>query len=169
MDRQQDTPMPVPQLHLMCGKIASGKSTLASALAVEHAAVLLSEDHWLASLYPGEIRGVADYVRLARRIREVVGPLVIKVLESGASVVMDFPGNTVANRQWLASLAQAARVGHCLHYLEVEDEVCRARLHARNERAEHDFAATDAEFDVITGYFQAPAADEGLEILIHRT
>lgn len=169
MDRHKDKPMTVPQLHLMCGKIASGKSTLASALAVEHAAVLLSEDHWLTRLYPGEIRGVADYVRLSRRIREVVGPLVTRMLESGASVVMDFPGNTVADRQWLAGLAQAAHVRHCLHYLEVEDEVCRARLHARNERAEHDFAATDAEFDVITGYFQAPAATEGLEILIHRT
>ncbi len=162
-------PMPVPQLHLMCGKIASGKSTLAGELALQHSAVLLNEDRWLASLYPGEIRAVADYVRLAHRIREVVGPLVVNMLESGCCVVMDFPGNTAADRQWLAGLAQAAQVGHRLHYLDVDDDLCRARLHARNERAEHDFAATDAEFDLITGYFQAPAAAEGLDILIHRT
>lgn len=47
--------MATPTLHLMCGKIASGKSTLAKALATEHAAILLSEDHWLSRLYPQQI------------------------------------------------------------------------------------------------------------------
>lgn len=46
-------------LHLLCGKIASGKSTLASSLATDHAAILLSEDHWLATLYPGQIKTIA--------------------------------------------------------------------------------------------------------------
>ena len=49
----------MPTLHLLCGKIASGKSTLAKTLATEHAAIVLSEDHWLATLYPGEIRSIA--------------------------------------------------------------------------------------------------------------
>lgn len=31
----------MPTLHLMCGKIASGKSTLATTLMAEHAAILL--------------------------------------------------------------------------------------------------------------------------------
>ena len=48
----------MPTLHLLCGKIASGKSTLAKTLATEHAAIVLSEDQWLASLYPAEIRAL---------------------------------------------------------------------------------------------------------------
>lgn len=159
--------MSSPTLHLMCGKIASGKSTLAKALATEHCAIVLSEDKWLSSLYPGEINSVADYVRYAQRIRGVVGPLVIDMLESGVSVVLDFPANTLANREWLRSLAEAARVPHCLHYLEVDDAVCRSRLHIRNKLAEHDFSASDAEFDLITSYFRAPGADEGLVIVTH--
>lgn len=159
--------MPTPILHLMCGKIASGKSTLAKTLATEQKAILLSEDHWLARLYPGEITSVTDYVRCARRIRDVLGPLVIDVLASGISVVLDFPANTRADREWLRNLAQAAQVPHRLHYLEVDEQTCRARLHARNEKAEHDFAATDAEFDLITSYFRAPEADEGLDIVVH--
>lgn len=59
-------------------------------------------------------------------------------------MVLDFPANTVADRQWLLSLAQAAQVPHCLHYLEVDDRFCRARLHAHQPQGEHDFAATDA-------------------------
>lgn len=97
-------------LHLMCGKIASGKSTLATALAEQHAAILISEDRWLAALYPDEIHSVADYVRSARRVRQVLQPLVTQLLGSGVSVVLDVPANTVADRQWLRALADGAHV-----------------------------------------------------------
>lgn len=158
----------MPTLHLLCGKIASGKSTLAKTLAAEHAAIVLSEDHWLAQLYPGEVRSITDYVSRAQRVRGVLGPLVINLLQSGVSVVLDFPANTLANCEWLLGLAQAAQVPHRLHYLELDDATCRARLHARNARGEHDFAATDAEFDLITRHFCAPSEEEGLVIEVHR-
>ena len=161
--------MPQTTLHLMSGKIASGKSMLAQALAAEHQALLLSEDHWLSRLYPDQIKSVADYVRLARQIREVIGPLVIDLLNAGVSVVMDFPANTPEQRQWLRDLADAAGASHCVHYLEVDDDTCRSRLHRRNGGGEHEFAATDAEFDVITSYFQAPGEEEELQIEIHRS
>ncbi|PFG71386.1 putative kinase [Pseudomonas poae] len=158
----------MPTLHLLCGKIASGKSTLAKTLVAEHAAILLSEDTWLAQLYPGEILSIADYLRCAQRIRGVLGPLVINLLESGVNVVLDFPANTLTNREWLLGLAQAAKVPHRLHYLELDDATCRARLHARNARGDHDFAATDAEFDLITRHFCVPSEAEGLVIEVHR-
>ncbi|TWC66409.1 putative kinase [Pseudomonas sp. SJZ103] len=158
----------MPTLHLLCGKIASGKSTLAKTLVAEHAAILLSEDTWLAQLYAGEILSIADYLRCAQRIRGVVGPLVVSLLESGVNVVLDFPANTLANREWLLGLAQAAEVPHRLHYLELDDATCRARLHARNARGDHDFAATDAEFELITQHFCVPSEEEGLVIEVHR-
>ncbi|WP_226501514.1 ATP-binding protein [Pseudomonas sp. MWU16-30322] len=160
--------MRAPTLHLMCGKIASGKSTLAQSLAEQHGALVLSEDQWLSRLYPEQIKSVADYVRCARQIRGVLGPLVIDVLTAGVSVVLDFPANTVADRQWLRGLADTAKVPHCLHYLAVDDDTCRTRLHARNALAEHEFAASDAEFDLISSYFQVPESGEELEIVMHR-
>ncbi|TFY90612.1 ATP-binding protein [Pseudomonas kairouanensis] len=160
--------MPNPVLHLMTGKIASGKSTLAKSLAAEESAILLSEDQWLSRLYPDQIKSITDYVRFARQIREVVGPLVIDVLRAGVTVVLDFPANTPQDRQWLRGLADAAEVSHCVHYIEVDDDTCRARLHLRNQRAEHEFAATDAEFDLITSYFCAPNEGEGLRVEVHR-
>ncbi|CAI8825650.1 cell division protein ZipA [Pseudomonas fluorescens] len=159
--------MRAPTLHLMCGKIASGKSTLAQLLAEEQRALVLSEDQWLSRLYPEQIKSVADYLRCARQIRGVLGPLVIDVLSAGVSVVLDFPANTVADRQWLRGLADTAKVPHCLHYLAVDDDTCRVRLHARNALAEHEFAASDAEFDLISSYFQVPEVGEGLEIVMH--
>lgn len=159
----------MPTLHLLCGKIAAGKSTLAKALVAEHAAILLSEDAWLAQLYPGEILSITDYLRFAQRIRGVLEPLVVDLLKSGVNVVLDFPANTLANREWLLCLAQGAGVPHRLHYLELDDATCRARLHARNARGAHDFAATNAEFELITRHFCVPSVDEGLVIEVHRS
>lgn len=61
--------MPKPKLHLMAGKIASGKSTLAKSLASDRSAILLSEDYWLPQLYSDQVKTVLDYVRLSRQIR----------------------------------------------------------------------------------------------------
>ena len=59
-----------PTLHLLCGKIASGKSTLSARLAARPLTVIISEDQWLARLYAGEMHSVADYVRCSAKLRE---------------------------------------------------------------------------------------------------
>jgi len=151
-------------LHLLCGKIAAGKSTLSAELAAAPGTVTLAEDAWLARLYPGEIRSVGDYVRCAARLREAVAPHVENLLRAGVSVVLDFPANTRANRAWMRGIVERSGARHRLYWLDVPDEVCRARLRQRNAAEAHDFAASDAEFDAITAYFVAPQPDEGLEV-----
>ncbi|TWB11889.1 putative kinase [Nitrospirillum amazonense] len=156
---------PTPMLHLVCGKIAAGKSTLTATLTAEPGTILLSEDQWLARLYPEELASVADYIRLSARLRQVVGPHAVALLRAGLSVVLDFPANTPGLRLWMRGLFEEAGAAHTLHYLEVPDEICRQRLRARNAAGGHDFAATDAEFDAITRYFVPPDEAEGFMIV----
>jgi predicted kinase len=155
-------------LHMLCGKIAAGKSTLTTALSGAPSTVTLSEDSWLSRLYPGEINSIADYVRCAARLRETIAPHVEALLRAGLSVVLDFPANTLASRAWMRGIIDGSGARHVLHVLDVPDAVCRARLHARNAAGDHDFAATDAEFDAITASFVAPTPEEGFEIVVHR-
>lgn len=156
-----------PVLHLLCGKIASVKSTLAATLADKPGTVLVSEDAWLARLYGEEMQSVADYVRYAARLREAMQPHLTSLLRAGVSVVLDFPANTVENRAWMKQVIEASGAAHQLHYLDVPEALCKARLHARNEAGTHDFAATDAQFTLITRYFTAPAPGEGFNIVRH--
>jgi predicted kinase len=157
-----------PILHLVCGKIAAGKSTLARRLGGAPGTVLIAEDAWLSRLYGDELRTVADYARYSRRLREPMGDHVAALLRAGLSVVLDFPANTVAVRQWMHAIAERAGVRGTLHFLDVPDDVCRARLKSRNAAGTHEYAATDAEFDEITSYFTAPTADEGFDIIAYR-
>jgi predicted kinase len=155
-------------LHLICGKIAAGKSTLAAELAARPATIRISEDAWLACLYKDEQRTIEDYVRNSRRLREAMGDHVVALLQAGLSVVLDFPANTPASRQWMRSVFERAGVRHRLHFLNVPDDICKARLRARNAAGTHAFNATDAEFDLFTSYFVPPSADEGFVIEAYR-
>jgi predicted kinase len=152
-------------LHMLCGKMAAGKSTLTAELSRMPSTVVISEDFWLRRLFGPEMNDVADYVRYSRRLREAVAPHVQELLRIGVSVVLDFPANTLATRAWMKTLFDVAEADHCLHFLDVPDEVCKARLRARNAAGTHDFAASDAEFDLITSYFVPPSEAEGFKVV----
>ena len=154
-------------LHMLCGKIAAGKSTLTAELSRRPSTVLISEDFWLGQLFGPEMKDVADYVRCSKRLREAIGPHIQDLLRLGVSVVLDFPANTLATRAWMRTLFEAADADHCLHFLDVPDEVCKARLRARNAAGTHDFAASDAEFDLLTSYFVPPSEAERFKIVRH--
>ena len=94
-------PVKKGSLTFFCGKMGAGKSTLARQLAAEQGAVLLSEDDWLAALYPNQILTLADYVECSARLKGPVKTLVQSMLLAGTDVVMDFPANTRAQRAWL--------------------------------------------------------------------
>jgi predicted kinase len=156
-----------PTLHLVCGKIASGKSTLVSEFGRAPGTVVVREDFWLARLYPGEQNSLADYVRHSTRLRSAMAPLLVDMLRSGLSVALDFPANTPGSRAWMRTLFEGAGCAHRLHYLETPDDLCKARLRRRNESGEHEFLVSEEDFDLFTSRFVPPAADEAFEIVRH--
>jgi len=152
-------------LHLLCGKMAAGKSTQARKLASQPGTVLISQDEWLASLYPGELNTLEDYVRCSTRLNGVMAVHVEALLRAGLSVVLDFPANTVKSRQWMKAIFERTRVAHRLYYLDVPDAECKRRLRLRNESGSHEFAPSEADFDQFTRYFVPPAPEEGFNVI----
>lgn len=156
-----------PTLHFLCGKMAAGKSTFARELARQHDAVLLEEDHFLAKLFPGQIRTIADYVEYSARVKDALSDHIVALLASGRSVVLDFPGNTRRQRLWFRQLFERANAAHELHFLDVPDEQCRRQLRERSQSLPEGSAFTsEAEFEAITSLFEPPADDEGFEVSI---
>jgi predicted kinase len=156
-----------PTLHLLCGKVASGKSTLARRLASGCNSVILSEDALLSGLYPEELKSLADFVRFSARLRQTIAPHIVELLRGGSSVVLDFHANTRNSRLWMRDLIEKAGCQHELHFLDVPDNVCKQRLKLRNASGEHEFAVTEAEFDRISRHFHPPSAEEGFNLKIH--
>lgn len=154
-------------LHMMCGKIAAGKSTFAARLSEGPDRMLISEDDWLSRLYPNEIRTIEDYVRCSGRLRAAIGHHIEGLLRLGVTVILDFPANTISSRKWMRGLFENANAAHQLHFLDVPDDVCKTRLRLRNEAGTHDYSTNEAEFDLFTSHFVFPRDDEGFNVIRH--
>lgn len=155
------------KLFLISGKIASGKSTLARKLASENEALLISQDEWLSCLFTDEIHNLEDYVKYLARLSKVMGGHIAGILKAGASVVLDFPANTVQSRAWMKNIADSANRPCELHFIDVPDETCLARLKLRNLEGAHEYKVNEEEFRQFTNYFVAPTQAEGFKVLRH--
>jgi predicted kinase len=157
------------KLYFVCGKMAAGKSVRARELARTRNAVIFVQDAILDTLYPGEIRDIPDFVKYSARVRDALSLHVTELLSRGISVVLDFPGNTRLQRQWFRDLFERAGVEHELHFVDAPDELCKRQLRQRSAALPAGAPwTTDAEFDAITAYFQAPADDEGFNVVLHQ-
>ncbi|MBT2681965.1 ATP-binding protein [Bacillus sp. ISL-35] len=153
-------------LYFFCGKMGAGKSTKSKQLSIDKQAVLLSEDEWLASLYPNLITSFDDYLKFSIQIKPLVKKHVQNILSVGTDVVMDFPGNTQKQRKWLLAIASEVNASHQLIFLNLNNEQCLRQIaQRRNEQPERAAFDTEAVFIQVTSFFEAPQASEGLNIL----
>ncbi len=154
------------KLILFCGKMGAGKTTLSKKIAEERSAILLSEDEWLASLYPGEIASLEQYITCSSRLKPQIKSLVQSILKSGVDVVMDFPANTQRQRAWFKSIFEPINAPHELMVINVTDKICLQRIAKRSvEQPERAKTDTPEMFEQVTRYFELPATDEGFHIV----
>ena len=154
-------------LHLLCGHIAAGKSTLAGQLGSRPLTVVIEQDLWIARLFGDQI-ATLGYARCAGRFHRALEPHLVALLHAGVSVVLDLPVNTLNIRRWIRGIIERTGVRHQLHYLEVPTEVCRERLRERNAEGGHPFRTSERLFEAWVRAFVPPRPEEGFEIVVHR-
>ncbi len=153
-------------LYFFCGKMGAGKSTKSKQLAINHQAVLLSEDEWVSSLYPNQIASFEDYLTFSAQLKPLLKKHVQNILSVGTDVVMDFPANTQKQRKWFLDLASEINASHQLIYLNRSNEQCLRQIEQRrNEQPERAAFDTKAVFLHVTNFFEVPKASEGIHIL----
>ena len=156
------------KLIFFCGKMAAGKSTLAKRLAEREDAVLMVQDEWLETLFPGLVVNVASYLEYAGRVNKMVAPHVAAILSKGVSVALDFPANTRNQRAWFRRILDESGAEHELHFVNTSDAVCKAQLKARSAHLPPGTKwTTEADFELISSHFRAPALDEGFNVIVH--
>ena len=156
------------KLVFLCGKMAAGKSTLARDLARRENAILLVQDDFLNALFPGDITDIPGFVKCSSRLKNALTPHVCALLSKGISVVLDFPGNTKAQRAWFRELIERANVEHELHFVDASDALCKSQLRERSRGLPAGTPWTrEADFEAITEYFQPPTEDENFNVVRH--
>lgn len=157
----------VGTLILFSGKMGAGKSTQSKRVSVERNAVLISEDEWLAKLYPNQIVSLDDYVHYSLLLKPLLRSHVLDILKTGTSVVMDFPANTIKQRNWFKDLIRDANAPNELIYLNVSNDICLKQIEKRRlEQPQRAIYDTEAMFNEVTQYFQAPDNKEGFNLIV---
>ena len=156
------------KLIFLCGKMAAGKSSLARDLAERENAILFVQDQFLDSLFPGEIVDIPGFVKCSSRLNNALAPHICALLSKGISFVLDFPGNTKAQRAWFRGIFERANVEHELHFVNASDTLCKSQLKDRSQLLPPGTPwTTEAEFDAVTAYFQPPSEDEKFNVVRH--
>ncbi len=159
--------MQVGTLILFSGKMGAGKSTKSKQVSQERNAVLISEDEWLSKLYPNQITSFDDYLHYSSLLKPLIKSHVLDILKTGASVVMDFPANTVNQRKWFKELIAEANSPNELIYLNVSDDICLRQIEKRRlEQPERAIYDTESMFIEVTKYFQEPDQSEGFNLQV---
>jgi predicted kinase len=67
----------------------------------------------------------------------------------------------------MRTVFEAAGADHRLHLLDLPEEVCLARLEARNAGGGHEYRVSRAQFEEINRLFEPPRPEEGFLIERH--
>lgn len=149
------------------GKMGAGKTTYAKSLSNEPHTVYLSEDEILSSFYLNEINSIEDYILYSKRIKPYIMNLVKKLTENDLSIIMDFPGNTIKQREWFKMLIEACQADNKLIYLKVSDEICiKQIIKRRKEEPDRHKFDNEEMFQRITKFFEEPSDKEGFKLEI---
>jgi len=148
-------------LTFFCGKMGAGKTTKAYEIAQSSNTVLISEDEWLEALYPRAITSLDAYLQYSARLKPQIKKLVQSILMAGTDVVMDFPANTLAQRQWFKTIFSEIYAPYKLIFIDLPDDVCKTQI-AKRRAEQPDRAATDtvAMFEQVTRHFVPPTVEE---------
>jgi len=158
-------------VHLICGSTGAGKTTYAAALAGRVRGVLFSIDQWMATLYlpdrPDPMSldwAIERTARCELQIWTVVDQLVAR----GLDVILDVGLSRREHRDRFRQRALEIGAECKLHYLDVDLETRRARVRERNvtRAGSYSLEVTDAMFDWMEQWFEAPSDDELYEAMI---
>ena len=153
----------------LCGKMAAGKSTLARDLAEREDAILLVQDEFLETLWPGEITDVPEFIDRSRRLRKALAPHISR------SSVERHVRRTRLPRQDQGATCVVPRIIRA-RLCRTRGALCRCVRRPLQASTQKDRSrnlppgtpwTTDTDFEAITVYFQAPTEEEGFNVVRH--
>ena len=147
---------------LLCGRIGSGKTTLAKQIQIRTGAVLLSADDLLLTVFTGCLGDKHDETnaRCLQYLFQMAGQLDAL----GISSIIDAGFWTRESRQNAREYFTSRNIENKLYYLYLEDDLRKARVAARNEllrtSTRREFILCEQTLARLDAKFEEPSAEE---------
>jgi predicted kinase len=151
-------------VHLIFGRVGSGKTTFGRAFSAERRALFFCLDEWMASLFMMDAPTplTLDWaLPRTQRCEQQIWSVARQALGHDTDVVLELGFFTREQRTRIRDLAVAAGFAVELHVLDVPRELRRQRVRARNRgSATLTVEVDDAMFDWAEGYYEPLDASE---------
>lgn len=159
-------------IHLICGPIGAGKTTIANQLAEQHSAIRFSEDEWLSNLFIPDapenlldqpIEVVAAWAsEKYQRCRGQIWPVCEQILQQDVHVVLDGAAANKEQRDKIRQKAIKVGVGFKLYYVTTDTETRRSRVLERNVKGGETYSieVTPIMFEFMEKFFEIPDESE---------
>jgi predicted kinase len=145
-------------VHLIFGPTGAGKTTFGRAFAGERGAVFFCLDEWMAALFMMDAPTPLTLewaLPRTQRCEQEIWNIARQLLALGTDVVLELGFFTREQRTRMRGLVAAAGFAVEVHLLEVDREVRRERVRARNRgTATLTVEVDDAMFDWAEGYYE---------------
>jgi predicted kinase len=149
------------KLHIICGFVGSGKTTLAKKLEKQYGAIRFSTDEWMIELFNFNGSFGKKYKDSKKRCKEFIWKLSKKILLSGRDVVLDFGFWSRKERALFVKRARLIGAEPILYFLDVPIEQLRRRVNFRNKKLDtKTFNITEKWFNKWLPLFESPEPTE---------
>lgn len=145
-------------LFLLCGKVGSGKTTLAKKICQNFDAVLFSADDFMLKLF-GEIEDQKTFNEKLTLCKELIYDTCEKISKK-TNVVLDFGFWTKEERTNVKNrLSPFFNV--VIVYLNIDDKTILSHLEKRNSNLkENEYFIDEQTFEILSSKFEVPSTDE---------
>lgn len=152
----------MPKVYILCGKIASGKTTYAKSLKEKNKAMILSCDDLMLTLFDGCLG--EKHNDIVDRCSRFFNNQAEELISIGIDAVLDFGYWTKLERTKAKEYFIAKNIPVELHYLKIPENLRLERLIARNQSlstsSKREYIIDDELRNYLDAKFEEPTADE---------
>lgn len=158
-----------PTVHMLCGFICSGKTTLARKLEKELKAITFCPDEWMVQLF-GQEHSDQCGITYAPAVHALMSGTYEQLLKLKIDVILDDGFWRKADRDYMRKRAAELGAQSKLYFLFCPKDVLMQRLQKRNaERKPDSVVVPEAKFEISWNYFEPPGVNEEFELVVTST
>ena len=153
-------------IHLICGFMGFGKTTLAKKLEEELPAVRFTHDDFMRELYSRNLPD--DQFRVAyKRIDNLIWQLAEKCIKAGANVILDYGFWSKNVRKKVNKRAKEITPDVVFHNVNCDAETAKKRVLNRTENDDKSLLIDENCFDIFWVTFEPVEENEELYVINH--
>ena len=156
----------MPSIHLLCGFMGFGKTTLSKSLRKDYNAVVLTHDDFMTKLY-GNNPPESEFRIAYDKVDNLIWELAEKIIKTGVDVVLDNGFWTAEKRKDAFVKAKIISEHIVFHQLICAMDIAKSRVLKRTLEDDNSLDIDSNCFDMFAKNYSNITADEGYQVIYH--